>query len=58
MANQATHLNVSMMNEQGTCGVEMTDENLCFFHQTRRKNCILLPRPTHVECAVLLMREQ
>lgn len=34
MANQATHLNVSMMNEQGNCdvnGVEMTDENLCPF---------------------------
>ena len=34
MVNQATHLNVSMMNEQGTCGVhgvEMADENLCFF---------------------------
>ena len=34
MANQTTHLNVSMMNEQGDSsvnGVEMTDENLYSF---------------------------
>lgn len=34
MANQTTHLNVSMMNEQGNSGVngvEMADENLCSF---------------------------
>ena len=34
MANQTTHLNVSMMNEQGNSsvnGVEMADENLYSF---------------------------